>query len=104
MAKNKEVARACTKAFEEFKVQKVYWARVKGHPSMFDEHLINAPIRRKKGFVFECGDPLKGALGRPNHVQSFTSRRTGVFGGMSPHNRKNPSNSFTLIPLWLSYL
>lgn len=62
MAKNKEVARACTKAFEEFKVQKVYWARVKGHPSMFDEHLINAPIRRKKGFVFECGDPLKGAL------------------------------------------
>ena len=30
MAKNKEVARACTKAFEEFKVQKVYWARGKG--------------------------------------------------------------------------
>ena len=63
MAKNKEMARACSKAFEESKVKKIYWARVQGYPNGNEEYLINASIRRKKGFVFECGANLKSAFG-----------------------------------------
>ena len=62
MAKNKEMARACSKAFEESKVKKIYWARVQGYPNGNEEYLINASIRRKKGFVFECGANLKAAF------------------------------------------
>jgi RluA family pseudouridine synthase len=62
LAKNKEMARECTKAFERSRVKKIYWARVQGSPNEKGECLINAPIRRKKGFVFECGDGLDGAL------------------------------------------
>ena len=62
LAKNKEMARECTKAFEQSRVKKTYWARVHGSPNEKGEYLINAPIRKKKGFVFECGDGLDGAL------------------------------------------
>lgn len=62
MAKNKKMARACSKAFEESKVKKIYWARVQGYSNGDKEHLINASIRRKKGFVFECGANLEAAF------------------------------------------
>ena len=43
MAKNKEMARACSKAFEESNVKKIYWARVQGYP------IYNDPIYGKNG-------------------------------------------------------
>ena len=35
---------------------------MQGYPNGNEEHLIDASIRRKKGFVFECGANLKAAF------------------------------------------
>jgi len=59
LAKHKESAKKLRAAFESGSVQKVYRAVVSGE--MTKPMTIEAPIRRKRGFVFECGDGLTGA-------------------------------------------
>lgn len=59
-AKNKQTALLFQSQFSQNKVEKWYYALVKGE--MADKQLtVKAPIRRKKGFVFECGNGLKDA-------------------------------------------
>ena len=64
-ARNKETAVQLRKEFEENRVEKTYHALVKGE--MRKEITINAPIQRKRGFVFECGDELEGAKTAVTH-------------------------------------
>ena len=57
-AKNREWARMIRQEFDGNRVKKWYHAIVKG---VMNERLtIDLPIRRKRGFVFECGDELEG--------------------------------------------
>jgi RluA family pseudouridine synthase len=58
-ARNKETAVQLRKEFEENRVEKTYHALVKGE--MWEEITVHAPIRRKRGFIFECGEGLDGA-------------------------------------------
>ncbi|MEX2463710.1 MAG: pseudouridine synthase [Balneolaceae bacterium] len=59
-AKNREMANQLQQAFSEKKVIKWYYALVEG--VMSDKKMIvDLPIRRKRGFVFECGTNLKNA-------------------------------------------
>ena len=62
LAKNKEYARLFTEAFQSQNVQKTYWALVNKLPLTDDAQRIQVPVKRKKGFVFECAPDLKGAL------------------------------------------
>jgi RluA family pseudouridine synthase len=59
LARNKNSATRISLAFTENKVKKWYYAMAKGsaEPSI----RVDTPIRRKKGFVFECGYQLAGA-------------------------------------------
>ena len=59
LAKQKETAKKLRVAFESGNVRKVYRAVVSGE--MTEPMTIEAPIRRKQGFVFECGMELTGA-------------------------------------------
>jgi len=59
LAKHKESAKKLRAAFEEGNVRKVYHAVVAGEVT--NEFTVDAPIRRKRGFVFECGEGLHGA-------------------------------------------
>ncbi len=59
LAKNKQSAIELRQMFELNKVQKWYHAIVKGEVEQ--TYRITAPIRRKRGFVFECGENLSGA-------------------------------------------
>ncbi|TVR17406.1 MAG: RluA family pseudouridine synthase [Balneolaceae bacterium] len=58
-ARNKETAGRFQLAFTNLNVEKWYYALVKG--SLIEMIKVTAPIRRKKGFIFECGDNLAGA-------------------------------------------
>lgn len=58
-AKNRETANQIQQAFSENRVNKWYYALVKGSAGPL--LTVNAPIRRKKGFIFECGYQLAGA-------------------------------------------
>lgn len=51
-ARNKTFARNAMLCFSKSKVKKTYYARVSGNPAE-DAMTIDAPIRRKTGFVFE---------------------------------------------------
>lgn len=53
-AKNKTAAQQLQAAFSSGRVTKWYYALVSGKPAL-DKMIINAPIQRKKGFIFECG-------------------------------------------------
>lgn len=58
LARNKPTALAMTRLFSENRVKKIYRAVVEGEfPDKPFE--VNAPIRRKNGFVFECGHDLR---------------------------------------------
>lgn len=57
LARNKETAKKMQVQFSGGRVEKIYHAIVKGRPN-FKEKIITAPIRRKKGFIFEAGDNL----------------------------------------------
>ncbi|TVQ06198.1 MAG: RluA family pseudouridine synthase, partial [Balneolaceae bacterium] len=59
LAKNRNTANRIQLAFTDNKVKKWYYAVVKGmaEPSV----TVDLPIRRKKGFVFECGYSLAGS-------------------------------------------
>ncbi|MDZ7755710.1 pseudouridine synthase [Rhodohalobacter sp.] len=59
LAKHKESAKELRAAFEAGEVRKVYHAVVAGE--MREPIVVTAPIRRKRGFVFECGEDLPGA-------------------------------------------
>ena len=59
LAKHKESAMNLRAAFEAGEVRKVYHAVVAGE--MREPITVTAPIRRKRGFVFECGEKLQGA-------------------------------------------
>ncbi|WP_165779111.1 pseudouridine synthase [Rhodohalobacter barkolensis] len=59
LAKHKESAKNLRVAFESGLVRKVYHAVVLGE--MTEPITIEVPIRRKRGFVFECGEGLTGA-------------------------------------------
>ena len=59
LSRNKETANRFQIAFSSNKVEKWYYALVKG--SLKESITVQASIRRKKGFVFECGDNLPGA-------------------------------------------
>jgi RluA family pseudouridine synthase len=58
-ARNREWAVKIRSYFEENRVEKWYHAVVQGELS--EEICIDQPVRRKKGFVFECGYELHGA-------------------------------------------
>jgi RluA family pseudouridine synthase len=58
-AKHKESAKKLRSVFEAGIVRKVYHAIVAGE--VRNEFTVNAPIRRKRGFVFECGEVLQGS-------------------------------------------
>jgi len=64
-ARNKDTAIQLRKEFEENRVEKTYHAVVMGE--MREEILVDAPIRRKRGFVFECGEGLEGAKSARTH-------------------------------------
>ncbi|TVR27929.1 MAG: RluA family pseudouridine synthase [Balneolaceae bacterium] len=64
-ARNKETAIKLRKEFEENRVEKTYHALVKGE--MREEIMVNSSIRRKRGFVFECGEGLEGAKAAVTH-------------------------------------
>ncbi len=59
VARNKEAAIRLRKEFEANRVAKTYHAIVQGE--MNSEITVNASVRRKRGFVFECGEGLEGA-------------------------------------------
>lgn len=59
-AKTKTFARKAMECFRSGKVKKLYLAEVTGLPPE-DESIIESPIRRKTGFVFEAGANLEGA-------------------------------------------
>jgi len=59
LSKHKDSAKELRAAFEAGGVRKVYHAVVAGEVT--NEFTVDAPIRRKRGFVFECGDELQRA-------------------------------------------
>lgn len=59
-ARNKDLARQAMLAFSKAEVQKTYYARVSGNPAE-EKILIDTPIRRKNGFVFESAFGLQHA-------------------------------------------
>lgn len=59
LAKHKDSAKKLRAAFESGNVRKVYRAVVSGE--MMKPMTVEASIRRKRGFVFECGENLTGA-------------------------------------------
>lgn len=65
LAKNKDFALKMHHAFSSNRVNKWYYALVDGI-SDTDKTEITAPIRRKAGFVFECGENLEE--GKPSHT------------------------------------
>ncbi len=64
-SRNREFAFEIHRAFESGKVEKWYYARV--HGRMESPISVSAPIRRKRGFVFECGRDLQGAKPAVTH-------------------------------------
>ncbi len=60
LGKTKEFAKKAMFCFAESKVQKIYYARVLGTPQEKDK-IIDLPIKRKNGFVFESKLGLSAA-------------------------------------------
>lgn len=68
LARNKDFAQKAMIAFSESKVKKTYFAHVAGIPEE-DSVIINTPIRRKTGFVFESELGLKHAKEAITHFE-----------------------------------
>lgn len=60
LAKNREMANRLQLAFSGNEVHKWYYAIVKGVPES-SSITVDVPIRRKRGFVFECGYHLENS-------------------------------------------
>lgn len=67
-ARNKEFCRKAMLCFSQSKVKKTYYALVSGNP-LEDTITIDAPIRRKTGFVFESKLGLKHAKEAITHFE-----------------------------------
>lgn len=67
-ARNKEFCRKAMLCFSQSKVKKTYFALVSGNP-LEDTITIDAPIRRKTGFVFESKLELKHAKEAITHFE-----------------------------------
>ncbi len=66
LARNRETANSFQLAFSQNRVQKWYYALVQG---VADRAItVDAPIRRKKGFIFECGSNLSDAKPAETHI------------------------------------
>ncbi|MFU8812651.1 MAG: pseudouridine synthase [Balneolaceae bacterium] len=59
LARSKEIAAQLRTEFDAGRVTKIYRAVVSG--CVRESVTVSLPIRRKQGFVFECGDALAGA-------------------------------------------
>jgi RluA family pseudouridine synthase len=59
-AKNREAAELIQSSFSSGNVQRYYYALVNGVPGN-NRFGVEAPVRRKKGFVFECAAHLRNA-------------------------------------------
>lgn len=73
LAKNRSFAQKTMHCFAEGKVSKMYFALADGIPRK-KTMTINAPIRRKKGFVFECGEHLEKAKSAITHFEVIEER------------------------------
>lgn len=82
-AKTTDFARVATSCFREGRVEKKYYALVAGSPAD-DEASIDLPIRRKSGFVFECGRTLKGAKEAQTHIKVLKRRGGEALVEMEP--------------------
>lgn len=60
LAKNREMANRLQLAFSANQVHKWYYAIVKGVPESASI-TVDIPIRRKRGFIFECGQHLENS-------------------------------------------
>lgn len=77
VARNKPAALKLHQLFGMNRVQKSYYAMVRGAVP-FNRVTADAPVRRKHGFVFECGKDLAGAKPSATEIQRVT-----VFGDRS---------------------
>ena len=68
LARNKKFAKDVMHQFTTGRVQKIYYAHVSGVPEE-DSITIDAPIKRKHGFVFESDDKLVGARQAVTHFE-----------------------------------
>jgi RluA family pseudouridine synthase len=68
IARNKEFAKKAMHCFRDGNVQKTYLAMVNGIPKE-KSITINAPIKRKHGFVFESDEKLEGAREAITHFE-----------------------------------
>ncbi len=77
IAQNKEFAKKATQCFTEGKVSKTYYALVDGIPKE-KTITINAPIKRKQGFVFESHESLQGARQAITHFEVVEVRENSA--------------------------
>ena len=66
LARNRKWAVKIRECFERSRVKKWYHAVVEGE--MKQPQIIDLPVRRKRGFVFECGHGLEGAKSARTHL------------------------------------
>lgn len=83
IARNKEFAQKAMICFSESKVKKTYYAVVSGNPEE-ESVTINAPIRRKTGFVFESQLGLKHAKEAITHFEVVQRRENSAIIKCSP--------------------
>ncbi|MCC5915438.1 MAG: RluA family pseudouridine synthase [Balneolaceae bacterium] len=72
LAKNRTFAATLRSEFEAGRVEKWYYAVVSGVVS--EPFRVEAPIRRKRGFVFECGENLPGTKPAETRFEPVESR------------------------------
>ncbi len=71
-AKTRQTAELIQNRFSSGQIQKHYYALVRGVPSQ-KRMIVEAPIRRKKGFVFECGHQLPGSKPAKTEIECIRS-------------------------------
>lgn len=83
IARNKEFAQKAMTCFSELKVNKTYYALVSGNPEE-NTVTIDAPIRRKTGFVFESKLGLNHAKEAITHFEVVEQRENAAVVKCSP--------------------
>ena len=68
LAKNRDMAHRLQGAFTGNGVRKWYYAVVNGVPET-PSFMVDIPIRRKRGFVFECGPNLENSKPAKTHIE-----------------------------------
>lgn len=82
-ARNKDFAQKAMICFSESKVKKTYYAVVSGNPEE-ESFTIDAPIRRKNGFVFESKLGLKYSKEAVTHFEVAVRREGSAIVKCSP--------------------